>query len=225
MKTLIGLVVVVCLGLSACSQERAAVAASSSDSPPLAAAVQPAVPRRYEMPDSEVHTIRSTALGRSYDVFVRLPPDYAAEANANRRYPVVYINDSNYTFQTAAGVTLAPMRHGGLEHMILVGISYAEGEPGANSRGRDLTPVRNPEQTQHATGGARDYLTFIKGEVIPFVEQTYRIDPKRRTLTGQSYGGLFGVYALLNEPGLFRDYILTSPSLWDGRSVMFEMEK
>ncbi len=56
------------------------------------------------------------------------------------------------------------------------------------------------------------------------VERDYRADPSRRIYAGQSYGGLFGAYALLNEPGLFHDYILTSPSLWYGGGAMFAME-
>ena len=173
--------------------------------------------------DSVVHEIRSDRLGRAYDLYVRTPPEYASEANALRRYPVIYINDAHYTFQTGAGVTLSPMRHGGLEPAILVAISYAEGEGGADSRGRDLTPVPNPDRPDKS-GGARAYLTFIKDEVIPFVEATYRTDPARRTLTGQSYGGLFGAFALFEEPGLFADYILTSASLWYGEGVMFDIE-
>jgi predicted alpha/beta superfamily hydrolase len=219
MKWFAGLVAAACFALSACSPPRAAEASVARE----ASAALPA-PLLYEMPDSAVHTITSDALGRAYNIFVRLPPEYSAEANGSRRYPVVYINDAHYTFQTAAGVTLSPMRHGGLEHAILVGISYAQGEGGAASRGRDLTPTPNPGQKKFPTGGARDYLAFIKDEVIPFVEQAYRADPMRRTLTGQSYGGLFGAYALFNEPGLFSDYILTSPSLWYGNSVMFDME-
>ena len=176
------------------------------------------------MPDSAVIEIRSEKLGRAYDLYVKLPPGYADPANANTRYPVVYINDAHYTFQTAAGITLAPMRHGGLAPAILVAISYAKGETGADSRSRDLTPTPDPKNPGKY-GGACDYLTFIKDEVIPSIEKDYRADPARRTLTGQSYGALFGAYALLEEPGLFADYILTSPSLWYGDKAMFAIEE
>ena len=202
--------------LAGCSPPRAAAASEPATAPSAA-------PAPYGMPDSAVHPIRSEKLGRTYDLYVRTPPEYQAEANASRRYPVIYINDAHYTFQTAAGVTLAPMRHGGLEPAILVAISYANGEPGADSRGRDLTPTPNSARPDKS-GGGREYLSFIRDEVIPFVEATYRADPARRTLTGQSYGGLFGAFAMFEEPGLFADYILTSPSLWYGAGVMFEME-
>jgi predicted alpha/beta superfamily hydrolase len=186
--------------------------------------VEVPAPRAYAMPDTEVLQIDSPALGRSYELFVRLPPGHGDAENAERRYPVLYLNDAHYVFQAAAGVTLAPMRHGGLEPMIIVGVSYALGEGGTASRGRDLTPTGNAAQTQHATGEARAFLTFMRDEVIPLVERTYPVDAGRRIFAGQSYGGLFGAYALVSEPGLFSDYILTSPSLWYGNGAMFGIE-
>jgi predicted alpha/beta superfamily hydrolase len=177
----------------------------------------------YEMAGSAVHRIVSPVLERSYDLYVKLPPGYRDDANASRSYPVLYVADGHYPFQTAAGVMMAPMNHGGFEHAILVGVSYAVGENGGASRTRDLTPVRNPDNT-NPTGGARDFLTFLRDEAIPVVEAQYRTDPARRIYAGQSYGGLFGAYALLNEPGLFHDYILTSPSLWFADGAMFAME-
>lgn len=179
----------------------------------------------YEIPGSEVRTLRSVRLGRSYDIYVKLPPGYGDAANAERQYPVIYLNDGTYAFQTASGVTHAPMGHGGFEHAILVGLSYAKGEDGAISRRRDFTPTKNPAYPKGTTGGARDYLTFLRDGVIPFVEREYRADPARRVLAGQSYGGLFGAYALFAEPGLFQSYLLTSPSLWFHNLAIFDMEE
>jgi uncharacterized protein len=217
-KDLLLLVSGTCAILAACSPPRAAEAAGPAQPAPAT------TPAAYEMPDSAVIEIRSEKLGRTYDLYVRLPPGYADPANGVKRYPVIYINDAHYTFQTAAGVTLAPMRHGGLEPAILVAISYAKGENGAGSRSRDLTPTPDPKQPGKY-GGARDYLTFIKDEVILSIEEKYRADPARRTLAGQSYGALFGAYALFEEPGLFADYILTSPSLWYGDKAMIGIEE
>ncbi len=193
--------------------------------PALADKAQP-----YEIPRSEVRAVTSVKTGRAYDIYVKLPPAYSAEVNSRRRYPVVYLNDGTYCFQTAAGVTHMPMNFGGFEHFILVGISYANGESGVASRSRDMTPtalgkngVGHGAEYQH--GGAREYLDFLRDELIPFVEREYRADPARRTLVGQSYGGLFGAYALLAEPELFSGYILTSPSLWFGDWAMFEIEE
>lgn len=172
----------------------------------------------------ETRTLHSEALGRSYDLFVKLPPGYQATENASQLYPVIYVNDGYYCWVTAVGVVQAPFHMGGYEKAILVGLSYAKGEGGMRSRTRDMTPTKD-DNWKLETGGARDYLTLFKDEIIPFLERAYRVDSDRRVLVGQSFGGLFGVYALIEEPGLFQDYILTSPSLWFDNEIMFELEE
>ena len=179
----------------------------------------------FSISGSEVRTIVSEVLARSYDLNIKLPPGYHSSENANRHYPVIYLNDAGYCWLTAVGVTRAPFNLGGYEHAILVGLSYAKGEKGVPSRVRDYTPTKAPAWKKFETGGARAYLDFIRDEVIAFIEAEYRSDPQRRMLVGHSLGGLFGAYALLEEPGLFSDYILTSASLWFDDEVIFELEE
>ena len=181
-------------------------------------------PLPYNVPRSEVHTITAEQFGRSYSLYVKLPPGYTSAKNADRIYPVIFLTDDSYCFQTAAGVTHMPMNYGGLEHAILVGLSYAHGEGGAASRSRDLTPTSLGADEKYDHGGASEYLEFLKNDVIPFIEETYRADSTRRALVGQSYGGLFGTFVLLSEPILFSDYILTSASLWFDNEIIFAME-
>ena len=57
------------------------------------------------------------------------------------------------------------------------------------------------------------------------IEKKYQADPKRRTLSGQSVGGSFGAWVMLEDPGLFSSYILTSPSLWFKDRDIFNLEK
>jgi predicted alpha/beta superfamily hydrolase len=177
----------------------------------------------FQVERSFVQTLKSAALDRSYDVYVKLPESYDRPENARRKYPVMYLNDGPYTFQVASGVTRVPFKHELFEEFILVGLSYAVGEDPAQSRTRDLTP--SVDAKRPGSGGARAYLDFMKTDVIPFVEKTWRTDPARRTLGGQSYGGLFGLWTAFNEPDLFRNYILTSASLWWDKRMMFEMER
>jgi len=190
-----------------------------------ALATHDAEPPRFELSGSEVHSVKATGLNRSYDVYVKLPPGYARDENASRRYPVIYLNDAGYNWVTAVGVTRAPFNHGGFEHAILVGISYSEGDSGAVSRIRDYTPTRAASWTQYETGGAREYLGFVRDDLIPFVEGKYRTHGSRRMLVGHSLGGLFGSFVMLEEPGLFSDYILSSPSLWFDNEAILDLEE
>lgn len=178
----------------------------------------------FEIPGSEVRMVRSELLGRRYFAYVKLPRSYADEKNKDRTYPVIYLNDGPYTFQVASGLTHLSMSSGAIEEAIVVGISFAEGENGQASRTRDMTPTRSDEFEGTETGGAADYLRFLKSEFFPHIERAYRIDPKRRTLVGQSFGGLFGIYTLLTEPELFETYILTSSSIWYDNGALFDLE-
>ncbi len=57
---------------------------------------------------------------------------------------------------------------------------------------------------------ADDFFSFLKKELIPFIETTYPVDPTDRCLAGFSSGGMFTLYALLHEPDLFLRYLIGS---------------
>lgn len=187
----------------------------------------------FEVPRSEVRIVQSQGLGRDYRLYVKLPPGYSTPPNQDKTYPTIWLTDDAYVFQTAAGVTHLPMNFGGVEHAILVGMSYAVGESGLVSRSRDYTPTRLQTTATATTngphadagvpnGGASAYLDFIASEAIPFIEREYRASAKR-SLVGQSYGGLLCAYTLLTRPGLFSGYLMTSPSLWFDDGAIFRI--
>jgi predicted alpha/beta superfamily hydrolase len=89
-----------------------------------------------------------------------------------------------------------------------------------SSRTRDYTPVRINERT----GGGAAYQTYLKSQVLPFIEDRFRADPARRILLGHSYGGLLGAQVLFSDPKLFSGYILGSPSFWFGDYAMMRTE-
>lgn len=174
----------------------------------------------FVIENSGVIPIHSDALGRDYEIYVKTPPGYDKPENAGRRYPVLYLTDGPYTFQVASGLSRVPFSQERFHEFIIVGFSWEEGESPAISRRRDLTPWRDP-QINGVTGGGEAYLGFLKQEAMPLIESRYRIDPASRTLGGQSYGGLFGLWTAFKEPDLFANYILTSPSIWfDDRQIL-----
>lgn len=177
----------------------------------------------YEVPGGATHEIASSANGRVYRLFVKTPPGYSRPENASRRYPAIFLNDGELFFLAAAGGPLLSYYNRVLEETIVVGISYAAGEDPIASRQRDLTPVKD-ESFANETGGAADYLRFLKDEAIPLIEGAYRTDPARRTLAGHSFGGTFGAYVLLTEPEAFANYILISPALWHADHAMAGIE-
>lgn len=184
------------------------------------AAAQDDVPP-YTLSRTEVRTVADPQSDRVYDLYIRVPLGY--DADREDGYPVIYLNDGPYTFLVAAGAAHLPMNARVVERSILVGLSFANGENGMDSRVRDLTPSVDPGWDRR-TGGAPAYLEFFRSQVIPTIERAYNADPARRILSGQSLGGSFGAWVLLTEPELFSGYILTSPSLWYDDHMIFELE-
>jgi predicted alpha/beta superfamily hydrolase len=68
------------------------------------------------------------------------------------------------------------------------------------NRNRDMLPVKEPDK----------FLNFIETELIPKFEANYQIT--RRILFGHSFAGGFAIYSLINKPGLFDQYIASSPT-------------
>ncbi len=179
----------------------------------------------YVLTGTQVWSVPDPASGRDYQVFVSLPASY--EAEPNRRYPVLYVTDADYAFpiirQIARRVNLdGPV----IEEFILVGLSYAKGDGGADSRRRDYTPTPNGPRNSAGSvhGGGAAYQTYLKTQALPFVDQKFRTDPARRVLLGHSYGGLLGAQIMFTDPTLFSGYVLGSPSFWYDKRHMMKME-
>jgi predicted alpha/beta superfamily hydrolase len=150
---------------------------------------------------SEARSLVSSIVGQEYRIPVWLPPGYAT---SDRTYPVLYLLDADVFFGLAADSSFILLPE--IPEMIVVGIGYPiqSYEDWIRLRTRDLGPTAWAERP--GSGGASDFLAFLRTELIPFVEASYRADPTDRALSGYSLGGVFVLYALLSEPGLFRRY-------------------
>lgn len=198
-----------------------------------AAAAKPATPAQrgeglpYEISDTAVWDVPDPVSGRDYQIFVALPPSYGEQPQ--RRYPVLYVTDADYAFPLIKQIgRRLNVERPSVEEFILVGLSYAKGEGGMQSRRRDYTPTPNgpsaaPADAEH--GKAAAYATYVRDQVLPFVAGRYRTDERRRLFLGHSYGALLGSEILFSEPRLFDGYILGSPSFWYDRHHMAEREK
>jgi hypothetical protein len=193
--------------------------------------VESAAAKPYTVPNTEVIALRSKKTGANYQLFVALPPDYRT---SKKTYPVVYMLDADYSFALVRNIVQHFVEREDLPPMILVAIAY----PGAASdravyrmnRTRDYTPAYAPDggygaEYQKVSGGGPKFRAFIATELIPLIERRYRADISDRTIVGHSYGGLFGTYVLFTQPGLFKRYILISPSLWYSNRIALTMEE
>ncbi|MHB1327034.1 MAG: alpha/beta hydrolase [Gemmatimonadales bacterium] len=189
---------------------------------------------QLRIPQVEVHTMMSKAVGDSFEIRVALPPMMPGETT---RFPVVYLTDSHGAFIISEDA-MRLMMMGDVPRFIAVGI----GNAGANGifqaldiRTRDLTPVTVPGwggigipvegklTPKVMSGGADKFLAFIRSELIPYIDGKYPTDPKDRVYFGDSLGGLFGCYVLFTAPDTFNRYIIGSPSLWWGGESTFKL--
>lgn len=170
-----------------------------------------------ELPRIQVIPITDTNARRQYELYIKLPEGYSE--NNDIKYPVIYFTDAMWHVEILSGSAEYIV-----EEAILVGISWQKDinenlkkDVGAHvSRFRDYTTSKsnNPEhQAKYQFGQASNHLTFIRNDVIKYVENNYRTHPDNRTYFGYSAGGHFGVYILLAQPDTFKNYILGSPSL------------
>src|SRR6185295_12576295 len=149
-------------------------------------------------------TLKSSVLGEERTILVRTPAGYAKNKAG---YPVLYMTDGDAHMGHTASTIEFLARNGRMSEMIVVGITNTD-------RTRDLTPTKavGPQAAQFPTaGGADNFLKFIATEVIPEIENRYRVQPYR-VLAGHSFGGLFAVHTLITKPELFNSYVAVSPS-------------
>jgi predicted alpha/beta superfamily hydrolase len=150
-----------------------------------------------------------------------LPSGYE---NSNKKYPVVYLMDSQWDFPLLTAIYGQQYFDGFIPPMIIVGVTWGGINPNADSlRARDYTPTKEARSPQ--SGGAAKFLSFIEKELFPFIENNYKVDKNDRTLIGCSLGGLFTLYALFTKPALFHRYIAATPAIgWDNE-VIYRYEK
>lgn len=180
------------------------------------------------LPATELRTLRASSNGVTYRLYVSLPPGYDS---ASRRFPVLYLLDADYSFAIARNVAGHLTVRGDLPPVVLVAIAYAPGDLAdyRANRTRDYTPTHTDsggygQEYQKLSGGAPSFLRFIRDELVPFVDSSYRVSADRG-IVGHSYGGLFVLWAMLQEPTLFRRVIAVSPSLWYDDGMLLRLEE
>lgn len=158
---------------------------------------------------SQYHLLEPDALGRPIHIVVKLPADYAE--NKSRKYPVIYLLDGGAIFPMLVGYYNYLHNEELVPDAMLVALSYGSNNfEGGNYRSTDYTA---PTEEREWWGGASVFQEVLKSDLFPLIESSYRADPSRRILFGQSIGGQFVLYSALTRPGLFWGRIASNPAL------------
>lgn len=183
--------------------------------------------RQVSLENTEQFPITSKYVaGENYQILVSLPVNYLSY---DYSFPVLYVLDGDKSFGMTKEIADWLMWFAEIRDIIVVGISYGQGtDSWWEKRERDYTHSNdslNAKGSIKKTGGADNFLRFVKNELIPVINKKYKAIPDRNAIMGISYGGMLASYVLFSQPDLFKSYIIIGPTLvWNHESIL-SMEK
>ena len=173
------------------------------------------------LPGAIQFDMKSKITGRTYRIFVAAPSGPPPHTG----YPAVYLLDARTTFATVASQARIAQSEG-RPPMLIVGIGYPDDGASLLLRNRDLTPSE-PTGLSRAEmvkdygpikagdyGRAEAFHRFMMAELRPRILGLYRVDLHNQSLMGYSFGGLFALHVLFEQPDAYRTFVVGSPSIW-----------
>ena len=160
--------------------------------------------------------------GENYIVQVGLPIGYAP---SKKSYPVLYVLDGDKSFGMTKEIADWLMWSKEIKDIIVVGISYGQGmDAWWQKRARDYShcdDTINFKGWFKQTGGAENFLKFVKNELFPVINKNYKTNQDSTAIMGISLGGMLNTYVLFTQPDLFKGYIIIAPCLvWNNESIL-----
>jgi predicted alpha/beta superfamily hydrolase len=156
--------------------------------------------------------LHSATLNEKRELLIYLPASY--NNNSYTKYPVIYLLDGGKFFNSFTGAVgqLSADASPQIPEMIVVGINTF------NHRVRDASPTHSligysglKEIGYEESGGADKFLKFIKDELVPHIDSSYRTN-SYKTFVGYSFTGLPVLHSLFTQPDLFNSYLVTLAS-------------
>jgi len=194
--------------------------------------------KMYEVKGTESFEIDSAHVGGRFEIGVA-PPLVLSTKTTKQPPRILYVLDGDLLFPTVSSTTMMLCSDLNLKidtPFLVVGIGYpadvAAEVPMPLLRNRDLvTPgAPLPDWVVEALGGdgpkpaADKFLSFIEQELDPLIREKYEVSEQKAVLFGDSYGGLFGLYALFRQSPAFDSYILGSPGAVLENDPVFDVE-
>ncbi len=110
---------------------------------------------------------------------------------------------------------------GKIPPLIIVGIDNAQ-----KDRPKEYLPYRSMHPPVLRPQGKR-YPDFLLDEVMPFVEQRYRIagGPENTGLGGSSLGAIISLFTVMDRPGSLRPFVAGEPVVVHLQPAAFEIQR
>jgi predicted alpha/beta superfamily hydrolase len=146
-------------------------------------------------------SVQSDVLKQNRKISIYLPEGYDA---SDAKFPVLYVLDADGRDQHTVPTARFLFVNNKMPKVIIVGVFNID-------RNHDFLP--DSSQAAVTGGGADNFVQFFKTELIPYINKNFKAEPFN-VLIGHSFGGVFVMHALLNDPDLFDAYIAIDPSFW-----------
>jgi len=154
-------------------------------------------------------SLMSRVLGQNRKISIFLPEGYE---KATGKFPVVYVLDADGRDQHTVPTARFLFVNGRMPKAIIVGVFNID-------RNHDFLP--DSSRSALTGGGADAFAKFFREELIPYIDKGYKTEGYN-VLVGHSYGGVFAMNCLINDPELFNAYIAIDPSFWYKNRMMIK---
>lgn len=160
-------------------------------------------------------SIFSKVLNEQRNIKICLPEEY--KPGSNTKYDVVYITDGKTHLDDFLFIYKFAKHENFLPPLILIALPNTYTSEG-NMRDRDFLPEKTADNKK--AGGANNFIAFLKDELMPYIDKKLPTSGEN-SLFGHSLGGVFTMYVLLKEPGLFTNYYCSDPAFpWNNRRII-----
>jgi predicted alpha/beta superfamily hydrolase len=178
--------------------------------------------------DLRVERFDSRTYGKSITVRVWLPAGYGQTAQANRKYPALYMFDGQTAFDECTAfkgehelrldeTASSLISEGKIRPMIIIGVDST------GRRDYEYAPYKNPVTDASKPDPIGKQLpAFFGDELVPWVRERYRVtnDAGETGIGGTSLGAAAALFVSLQRPDLFGLALLQSPSLLLGNGQL-----
>jgi len=137
------------------------------------------------------HWVDSKILEEKRNIQIYLPDGYES---SQVDFPVLYVLDGQRFFLHGVSLQGSFRQYELTPGFIVVGITNSY-----------------PDRFSHFGQGKEKFIAFLKEELIPYIEENYRVNQSERILFGWEYGAGFTFHNLLAQPDLFDAYMMASP--------------
>lgn len=151
--------------------------------------------------------LKDSILSKKLDAYryltISLPPSYDRETK--KTYPLLFLMDGDYLFDPFQGALSYGNYWDDLPEIIIVGLAQNRD----NERDSDCT---FDDSTGLPEGKGESFFEFIGGELLPFLQNKYRISPFKMIAGHDVTAGYMNLFLYKDNP-LFNAYISLSPEL------------